>query len=66
MSHILLGISLGVVLLDHMADLCLVFLEASMVFFIVCDGSFFPASSLTFDVGGVLDSRNSNRSEVES
>jgi hypothetical protein len=25
LSHIPLGISLGVVLLDHMADLCLVF-----------------------------------------
>jgi hypothetical protein len=32
----------------------------------VYEGSFFPASLLTFVVGGVLDGNNSNRSEVES
>jgi hypothetical protein len=35
LSRILLGISIGVVLLDHMADLCLVFLVFFFTFFLI-------------------------------
>jgi hypothetical protein len=70
------GITLEVVLLDHMADLFLDFYKASILFSIVvyqltflpivCEGSFFPESLPTFVVGGVLNGSNSNKSKVES
>jgi hypothetical protein len=76
LSHIPLGVSLGVVFLDHMADLCLIFYEASILFSkvmelayippAVYEVSFFPASSPTLVVVCVLGGRHSNRSEVES
>jgi hypothetical protein len=78
LSCISLGISLGVILLDHMADLCLVFLEASILLSkVVVLASlhaqqqctrvpFFLAFSPTFVVGGVFDYSHSNRGEVES
>jgi hypothetical protein len=77
LSLISLGISLGVILLDHMADLCLVFKEASILFFKVfvqayistsnvCGLLFSLASSPTFVFVGVFDDSYSNKSEVES
>jgi hypothetical protein len=72
LSHIPLGISLGVGLLDRMADLCLVFLRSLHIVFHAdctslhshqqCRGFLFPpASSPTFVVGSVVDDGYSNR-----
>jgi hypothetical protein len=56
-----------------MADLCLVFKEASILFsrvvVLACiptSSGISPKSSPTFDVGGVFDDSYSNRGEVES
>jgi hypothetical protein len=46
MSHIPLGVSLGVGLLDHMSDLHLVFKEASILFSRVVVLACFPTSSV--------------------
>jgi hypothetical protein len=78
MSHILLGTYLGVMLLDHREDLCLVFFFKKPPYCFpkwlcwltfppsVYEGSFFPATSPTFVVGVVLVDSHYNRSEVES
>jgi hypothetical protein len=62
-------------LLDHMADLCLLFKEDSILFSKVVnkltfppamyEGSVFPTSLLTFVFGGIFDDGYSNSSEVE-
>jgi hypothetical protein len=73
-SHIPSGIPLRMVLLDHIADLCLVFKKPPYCFpkwlhyltFPPIESSFFSASSPTFVVGSDLDDSYSNRSEVES
>jgi hypothetical protein len=46
LCYIPLGISLGVVLLDYMADLCLVFQEASILFSKVVVLAYIPTSSV--------------------
>jgi hypothetical protein len=75
LSHIPLGISLEVVLLDHMTELCLGLRSLHIVFqsgFTSLHshqqhmGYLFPTASPTCVVGGVLDTSYSNRSEVES
>jgi hypothetical protein len=63
-------------LLDHMADLCLIFKKPSNFFPewlyqlafppAVYEGSFFPTFLPTHVVGGVFDDSYSNRGEVES
>jgi hypothetical protein len=45
LSHIPSGISLGVGLLDHIADLCLVFEEASILFSKVVALAYIPTKS---------------------
>jgi hypothetical protein len=76
LTYILLGITLGVVLLDHKAVLVSGFGEASTLFSIVVvliytptisfEGSFLTSSLSTFVIVCVLDDSHSNRSEVES
>jgi hypothetical protein len=73
LSYIPSDIVLRMVLLDHMAEVYLIFKEASICFSIVVvlafppavyEGFFFPTSLPTFIVSGVLDGSNSNRREV--
>jgi hypothetical protein len=64
LSHIPSCISLGVVLLYHMEDLCIVF----PILFSIVVLSYIPNSRVPFGFGfvGVLDGSNSNRNDVES